>query len=245
MRSRDSARAAALDQIRRNVALYGFHTHVIAGGGEPRYAYTIGLRQSLGAEVILAGAYYYLLNELPIIVKRIVAELKPPVAWDSRKVDLGSWGVFSFRKVHMSWAANLMLGALDFYQVGDIEAFQIVPDDAHFTVDIPNLGETRSPHAGPAWRELRDWPYPIPMKSVGKTNLAALRGERITEVARWEEDEWELFAGAGPDVSEDERRVVPLRVLLASDQSLIPIVNLPIGRGLWRDADSEWHPWGR
>ncbi len=40
---------------------------------------------------------------------------------------------------------------------------------------------------------------------------------------RWEKDEWEIFAGAGPDITEPERRVVPLGVLLAADPSLVPL----------------------
>lgn len=62
---------------------------------------------------------------------------------------------------------------------------------------------------------------------------------------RWEQDEWEMFAGAGPDIAEAERRVVPIGVLLAADPSLLPAVDLRIGTGFWRDAQSEWHPWGK
>jgi hypothetical protein len=87
------------------------------------------------------------------------------------------------------------------------------------------------------------WSYPVPSKSVAGTNLAALRGERITEAMRWEEDEWELYAGAGPDVAKEAMRVVPLGTLLAADMSLEAVVSLRIGEGLWRDADSAWHSW--
>ena len=40
-------------------------------------------------------------------------------------------------------------------------------------------------------------------------------------------------------------RVVALRTLVAADESLVSVVKLTIGEGLWRDAepDSEWHPW--
>jgi hypothetical protein len=241
----DVERKAALDRIRQNIAQRGFHTYVITGGGDPHYAYTIGLIQSLGAELVLAGAYFYLLDDVAKIIEGIAAELKPPVAWETQKIDLGSWGVFSLRRVHMSWATMLMLGALDFYQVKEVQAFQIVPDEAHWTLDIPDLSKPWSPTAAPAWKWLHEeWAYPVPSKSVAITNLGALRGERITEVMRWEEDEWEIFAGAGPDVPQEERRVVPLGVLLAADESLLPVVNLPIGAGFWRDAVSEWHPWG-
>jgi hypothetical protein len=241
----DIKRKAALDKIRQNIAQHGFHTYVVTGGGDPHYGYTIGLSQSLGAELILAGAYFYRLDVVPKIIESIIAELKPPVASETRKIDLASWGVFSLRKVHMSWATKLMFGALDFYQVKEIQAFQIVPDEAHWTLDIPDLSKPWSPAAAPAWRWLsEEWTYPVPSESVAITNLGALRGERITEVMRWKEDEWEIFAGAGPDVPQEERRVVPLGVLLAADESLLPVVNLPIGAGFWREAVSVWHPWG-
>jgi hypothetical protein len=207
--------------------------------------YTIGLSESLDAELVFAGAYLYKRDDLPKIIDGIVAELKLSYALETQKIDLLSWGVFSLRKAHMSWTIDLMLGALDFYQAKEIQAFQIVPDKAHWTFDIPDLSEPWSPAAAPAWRWLReDWTYPVPSKSVAITNLAALRGERITEVVRWEEDEWEIFAGAGPDIVKEDRRVVPLGVLLAADESLLPAVNLPIASGFWRDALSEWHPWG-
>jgi hypothetical protein len=62
---------------------------------------------------------------------------------------------------------------------------------------------------------------------------------------RWEEDEWELFSGPGPDIPKDELRVVPLGTLIASDSSLDRIVKLSVGTGLRREGMSEWHPWGK
>ena len=139
-----------------------------------------------------------------------------------------------------------MVGALDFYRETDLPALQIVPDEAHWTIDVPDLSEPWSAKASPIWQWLQEpWRYPVPSKSKAVTNLAALRGERITEAMRWEEDEWDLFAGPGPDVPKDEIRVIPLGTLLGHDETLGSVVNLPIGSGLWRDDASEWHPWGK
>jgi hypothetical protein len=240
----DPRRLTALNDIRQNIAEHGFHTYVVTGGPCPHYAYTIGLSQSLGAEVVMAGAYFYRLDEVADLIRSIVGRLRALVAWDSCRIELSPWGTFSLRKVHVSWATSLLLGALDFYQTKGIDGYQIVPDEAHWTNEIPDLNQPWSPKSAPAWRWLReDWTYPVPAKSVAITNLGALRGERITEAVRWEEDEWELLAGAGPDIPQEERRVVPLGVLLALDESLVPVVNLPSGEGLWRDALSDWHPW--
>jgi len=240
----DAQRKVALDRIRQNIAEHGHHVYVVSGGGDPRYAYTIGLSESLGTELILAGACFYLLDDIPKIINSIATKLTPQVDWTKVKFDVESFGVFSLRKVHMSWATTLMLGALDFYQVREIPALQIVPDEAHWTIDVPDMTAPWSAITAPVWRGLHEpWAYPVPANSVAVTNLGALRGERVTEAVRWEEDEWELFAGAGPDVPKEERRVVPLGVLLAADESLVPVVSLSIGSGLWRDAVSEWHPW--
>jgi hypothetical protein len=58
------------------------------------------------------------------------------------------------------------------------------------------------------------------------------------------DDEWKIFVGSGSDTPELERRVVPLGVLLEAEKSLFPAIDLCVGTGLWRDAVSEWYPWG-
>jgi hypothetical protein len=237
-------RQLALEQIRQNIARHGHHLYVVLGANGPRFAYTIGIRQSLGFELILAGAYFYTTDDVLRIVNEIAANLTPQRAGERSLFEVPSCGSFALHPAHSSWATMLMLGALDFYGVDESPAFQIVPDQPHCTVDVPDLREPWSPTTAPPWRWLREpWTYPIPSKSSAITNLAALRGEHITEAVRWEDDEWELFAGAGPDVPKDELRIVPLGILLAADESLVPVVNLAIGEGLWRDAVSDWHPW--
>jgi hypothetical protein len=97
-----------------------------------------------------------------------------------------------------------------------------------------------------AWRWLHEpWMYPVPINSVVITDLAALRGSRIVEATRWEEDEWEMFSEAGPEIPKDQLRVVPIGILLTADASLAPILDLQLGKGLRRvDPESEWRSWG-
>lgn len=58
------------------------------------------------------------------------------------------------------------------------------------------------------------------------------------------EDEWELFAGAGPDVKPEDVRVVPLGMLLGADESLGDVMNLEVGEALWRDSSGgPWQRW--
>lgn len=231
--------------IQENIERHGHHIYLISGGPCPRFAYTIGLSPRLGAEIILAGASIYSAEEVAQIINFIAATVDSQRPWQEWCFDLHSNNSFLVRKAHETWTTNLMLGALDFYGVEAIPAFQLVPDEAHWTIDIPNLSAPWTAATDPAWQWLREaWEFPVPSTSVATTNLDALRGKRITEAARWEEDQWELFAGAGPDVPREEIRVIPLGTLLAADPSLSAVVKLPVGRALWRDDHSEWHPWG-
>jgi len=178
------------------------------------------------------------------IINSIAAQLK--LQRDQEVFEVAGHGSFSLRNVHSSWSAELMLGALDYYQKRDIPALQIVPGGDHWTIDVPDMSAPWNATKEPVWRWLREpWTYPVPENSTAATNLSALRGNRITEAARWEEDEWEICAGAAPDVPEGEMRVVPLGTLIAADESLLPVVNPAIDEGLWRDPDpdSEWQPW--
>lgn len=239
-------RSKKLKLIKKNIQQFGYHTYVVIGGAIPRFAYTIGLRETIKSELVIAGAIYYTGNEVKKIIKTIYQQLKTEKKFNS-VFSVGDIGSFTLRKMHDSWSNSLLLGALDFYKTSTIDAYQIVPDEIHWTIDIPNLNEAWSATAEPIWQWLHEeWSFSASPKSTATTNLDALRGDRITEVARWEDDEWEIFAGLGPDVSYEESRVVPLGTLIAADPSLSPVVDLEIGKGLWReDAEgSEWHPWG-
>jgi hypothetical protein len=86
----------------------------------------------------------------------------------------------------------------------------------------------------------------IALKAVlsAVTNLAALRGEAVTEASRWGVDGWELFAGSGPDTPQEELRVVPIATLVGSDQSLLKVLSLDVGKSLWRESGEDaWHDW--
>lgn len=244
---KEEQRQRALNEIREHIAKFGFHIYVVTGGGDPHFGYTIGLTESLGAELILPGTYFYKLDDVSKVIERIIGKLSPPVAWDTASVDADPWGVFSFRHVHVSWATALMLGAFDYYPGKNIEAYQIVPDETHWTIDVPDLSQPWGPNQAPGWRCLKEeWKYPVPNDSMALTDLGVLRGGRITEVMRWEEDQWEIFSGYGPGIPEAERRVIPLGVLLEADKSLLPAVDLRVETGFWRDEEEpEWHPWGK
>ena len=232
-----------IELIERNIREFGYHVYFVSGDAVPRFAYTIGLTSTQGAELVLAGAILYSADE----TKRILAAAKEACAAKNHShFQVEGLGGFTFQEVHPSWTTLLLLGAIDFYARADVLALQIVPDQAHMTIDVPNLSNAWSPEAEPVWQWLRaTWEYDVPRESTVTTNLAALRGQLITEVCRWGDDEWEMFAGPGPDVTEAEARVVPLGSLLAADPSLKDALSLEVGRGIWRnDTTREWNPWG-
>jgi hypothetical protein len=240
------SRDSMLERIRSNIERYGFHLYVIAGGQAPRFAYTIGAGPTKGAELILAGAALYSQQEVAKIIEAILSRM-PRLSSDGSAVEIGALGSFSFGEVDSSWASTMALGAIDYYETDAIRALQVLPDATHRTIDVPDLALPRSAQHQPAWRWLWEpWPYQVPERSVAVTNLGALRGSPVTEVARWEIDQWELFAGAGPDVAKADIRKVPLGTLLAADPSLEVVTSLEIGKGLWRGrSDLEWHEWAR
>lgn len=244
--ARDARRKRALRRIRDNIARSGHHIYVVAAEETPRFAYTIGVSEAIGVELILAGACFYSSRGVAQIINDMVPRLKPAVDWEVSRFDLAGFGSFTVRKAHPSWSTALMLGALDYYSVNEIAAVQIVPGQARWTIDVPDMGAAWSATTEPIWRWLHEpWTYPVPKEARAATDLAALRGERITEAVRWEEDEWELFSGPGPDIPKDEMRMVPLGTLLAVDPSLVPVVSLALAEGLRRDPDpdSRWRPW--
>lgn len=236
-------RTQALELIARNIESYGHHVYLVTGEASPRYAYSIGLTGTLGRELILAGAIHYSAEEAKRIINELADRLREGAASDSAFIVEGL-GSFTLRSVRGHWVELLMLGALDYYGSREVAAYQVLPDKDHWTVDIPNFEEEWDAPANGPWRWLREeWLYPVPRNSLATTNLAALRGGRITEAARWEENEWELFAGAGPDVNPEDARVVPLGVLLGADESLSAVVDLGVGEALWRDKSGG--PWSR
>jgi hypothetical protein len=241
------ANKAALQRIRRAITRYGFFAYTVVGGSTPRWAYTIGLTESVGAELVLAGAVIYSGEEVAAIVDELARRLRHGATFDS-VIHVESLGVFTFRQADRSWVDPMLLGALDYYREREVRAYQVIPDEEHATIDTPNMAEPLSATSAPIWRWLREeWPYAVPPDSTAMTDEEGWRGGRITEAARWEEDEWELFAG-GPPESEARReaaRSLPLATLLGHDPSLRPVLELKVGKALLRDDDDgEWEPWG-
>ena len=232
--------------IQSNIDQYEYHVTVVRGALQPRYAYTIGLIGLFNFELIFAGGIYYLKDDLLQIFNEIVKELKREDYSHDKEVKVGSLGTFSLLCVNPSWSKLMLLGVFDYYKTSDVRAFQIIPDSNHYTLDIPNMSKEWNVSSEPVWQWLvRKWDYGVPENSTVVTNINALLGEAVTEVMRCEDNEWEMFAGAGPEVQKKDMRVVSLGTILGIDRTLLPAINLEIGKGLWREsADSDWNNWG-
>jgi len=238
-------RDEAFELIQSNIDRYGHHIYLVAPSGPlPRWAYTIGLDK--GGDLVLAGASAFLADDVERIINECAKQLDASPDWSKVEVDIPDLGAFQLRQVEASWIKSLLLGATDFYGRDSIQALQIVPDKQHWTIDVPDLSKAWDASLEPVWQWLHNpWMFDVLPRSTATTNLAALRGERVTEAARWEEDQWELFAGAGPDVPKGDLRVVPLGTLLAADMSIVAVAQLHVGGALWRDQEGgQWEKWG-
>jgi Domain of unknown function (DUF4262) len=235
-----------LELIQSNIDKYQYHLTTVSSKTEPRYVYTIGLSDLFEFELIFAGGIIFLKDDLSLIFNIIIQELKNEKKTINRKITVGDLGNFSLSTVDSSWIKLMMLGVFDHYKKNDITAFQIMPDLDHYTLDIPKMSNEWTASSEPVWQWLvREWDYDVPKNSTVVTNINALLGESITEVMRCENDEWEMFAGAGPDVAEKDVRVVSLGTILGIDKTLIAAINIDNGKGLWRDSgESEWNNWG-
>ncbi len=241
-RDKAARRAEALALIRANIERRGHHVYVVSPGTVPRWAYTVGLSPDVGAELVLAGAVFFADDDVVEILNDVADALRAKP--DARAVEVDGCGTFTLRRADASWTHDLLLGARDYYK-RDIEALQLVPDEDHWTGDTPDLAQAWRSDADRAWRWLREpWDLPVASDSTAVTDLDALRAAPVVEAARWEDDEWELFSGAGDEFPPEQIRVVPLGTMLGIDGTLDVVVHLRVGDGVVReDGESEWSEW--
>lgn len=234
-----------LAKIKFNITKFGRHITFVSGGQEPRYAYTIGLFENHDLELIFAGGIFYLEKDVRDIINSIAAKIHERGDLTS-SFSLDAHGGFTLKKVHPSWSNAMMLGVYDYYNIKQFSAYQIVPESRNYTLDIPNMAQEWSSQEQPIWKWLKeDWTFNISKNGEVVTNLDALKGNPITEIMRWEEEMWEMFSGAGPEINQEDMRVVPIGVLLGIDKSLLPALELKVGKGMWREGASDiWNDWG-
>jgi hypothetical protein len=231
--------------LQETIALHGFQATSVLGGPLPAYTYTIGLYEKQNFELVVAGTAFYTVKEQRKIIEQVANLVLKEGARLLETIDLGSLGSFSLRAADTSWTRKLLLGAVSYADLQDPPAFQLLPDAAHQTVDLPEMHKSVTLNSNGVWRWIdAEWTYPFAKRTDVVTNVAALQGNRITEVNIWEDGEWEMFAGAGPEVAPVDIRIVPIGTLIGADASLERITTLKPGDGLWRDSSElVWHEW--
>ncbi|MFV5703093.1 DUF4262 domain-containing protein [Flavobacterium sp. XS2P12] len=229
-----------LDIIKTNIYNNGYHLTLVNGGQHPEFSYSIGLTEKLGFELVIAGGFISI-KENESIFKYVYQQLQAGSTLDSQFL-LSDNNIFCLTKVDSSWCKKLMLGVYDYYNLNEITAYQIIP--VNRTMDTPLMAEPIISN-DPIWKWLdMDWNIKVPKNSYAITDIDSLKGKTIVELMRWEDHVWEMFSGPGPDFKEEDIRIVPLGTILGIDDTLQRTVNLPVGKGLWREnKDSEWNDW--
>lgn len=227
-------RDKALELIAINIKRNGYHVYVVSGGPVPRWAYTIGLSQSLGCELVLAGGA--LLSKASVL--DLIKVLSQGGAWQINQTFADDRGQFALSPVCGSWGAELLAGANDYYS-RQVVALQIVPLGALATIEVPDLAHEHVRGEPSAWRWLFEkWPYlNVPPNSEAMVDAHVLRGTAATDVARWEEDYWEVFSSPGVQVVKEDARILPLGALVGSDPSLEILTTLRVGQALQKSKE--------
>src|SRR4051812_24341298 len=239
-----SALTSMLDLIRSHIAASGHHVTHVRGGQHPKFAYTVGLTDAGLSELVLAGATSLVKHQIADALDAAVAASREGFATRGSTVDVEGVGRFELADVHSSWTKRLLLGAPRYYDRDDVSALQLVPEESLRTIDVPDLSVPYDAEEQPVWQWLtEDWPFAIPPETFVMTNLDALHGYAITEVARWEDDHWELTSGDSSEVAQEDGRAVPFATLLGFDATLEPVTRLEVGRSLWREHGGPWNVW--
>lgn len=229
-----------LDIIRKNIDKNGYHVTLVNGGQNPNFSYSVGLSEKFGFELIIAGGFKSM-KENEFVFEHVYQKLLSGSTVNSQFLLFES-DVFYLSTVDPSWCKKLMLGVYDYYSVDEITAFQIISIER--TLDTPLMSDALIPNDS-IWKWLYiDWDIDASKNSYVITDVNALKGKTITEVAKWEDHVWEMFSGPGPDLEDEDIRIVPLGTILGIDATLVTILNLIVGQGLWRDnRDSTWQDW--
>ncbi len=234
-----------INLISEHIENYGYHLTIVAGNSPlPRYCYSIGLLEKFGFEIAFVGGVLYRSDEIKDIIDKIIEQIK--LDHSLSNFNLGILGNFKLQLIDKSWSKVMFDGIYDFYKSSNIKAYQIMPDEKHKTLEVPNMSLKFESKKQPIWQWLTgNWSYPIKQDSIVFTDIDALFGKKILEIMRWEEQEWEMFTSDGTEIPTDQKRAVSFGTILGIDNTIMPAMNLKLEKGLWRNEDKqEWNDWG-
>ncbi len=237
--------------IRRNIINHGHHMTSVLGGESPGYLYTIGLKERVGGELVIAGLSNLGIPLAGHLANEFSARLRDGEAADKIVYEVETVGSFKLTPAHTSWTGRLMLGVKDFYKTKKVVAWQIVPSNQKPHIDTPDLSQPFDVQREPVWQWLDGgWPYRVSPDSAVATDVPALQGRPIIQLIRHSEEEWEMLAEPRPNLTVEDIRVISLATMVGHDPSLAGALNIKIGMGLYRNTDKKgspgpwltWHP---
>lgn len=245
---REMSKNEWMSMIATNIEQSGQHITIVQAGTCPRFAYTIGLYATRSIELVFAGGIELMADDVMMVMNQVSESVRnePNEALEAMRLSVSDLGQFRLVKMHTSWTESMVLGVFDFYQTKTVECYQVVPDQAYSALDVPDMSKAYDAVAFPIWKYLKqDWDLNVPEDSVVITDLQALKGQSITELMRWEKNEWEMFSGPGPEIPKEQIRIVPIATMLGIDRTLFVALDLNIGKGLWRSSgEDSWQDWG-
>lgn len=207
--------------IEQNIADHGQHLYSVVGDLTPSFIYSIGLSLLTEFELVMAGYSYYSMEEAACIVNAVADQIRGTYPRERQKYVVKQLGEFTLGFVDQSWSSQLLLGANDYLKKSPVKAVQIIPEPKHRTIDTPLMSIPFSKKNAPAWQwEKKAWKFPVPEASLVFTHLEVLQGHEVTEVTRWEPDQWEMFSRNPDDVDKSTCRCIPLAVMLGFDPTL-------------------------
>lgn len=235
-------RSNFLRLIKENISEFGYHITLVNGAQNPNYAYTIGLHEKFGFELVIAGQYISVKayeNIFKLVVKELETITSSVLIHKNKVLNENDIDVI---EMHSSWKERMILGAYDYYHTDKIKAYQIKHNNR--LLDVPDMSKFWNINC-PIWCWLeKEWDFQIPKAAHVVTNIQFLKGETITEIMRWKDDYWEMFVGVTPDVSDEDVRILPFGTMKGIDDSLMLASNLHNDHGLWREnKDDQWHDW--
>lgn len=235
-----------LDHIKDNILKHRFHINVVSQEFTPRFAYTIGLFNKNGYELVLAGNMDLLYDDIIYILNFIGNKLINHEETTGSRFEINIKSMFELRKVDESWTDIMLLGVNDFYNDKSILSYQIHQIGNMTSVDIPNMNCKFKPEDQPIWRWLTcKNDLNIPQNSKVVINKDILYGAKALEIMRWDENEWEIYSMNPENLDEDDMRIIPVSTIIGIDNSLERILELNVGKGLIRDSpNNAWESWG-
>jgi len=171
----------------------------------PRFSYTIGLYQTLGYELVVAGLCLIDVNDVPNLIKCAVngEEYIESLSGSTLPVEL--------RDADSTWATAMARWAVRYYNSENIRLKQILVGD-NLTIDTPNMRYSYNDIINNPWQYLvEDWPYPVPENSQAYCDSGIISGEKILSISRYEDDYWEISSGIGFD---SRAKILPIAVIM-------------------------------